>query len=263
MTPASEDAHLQALPPVRVPPEDPVWTGWDVLQIVLVTLSSIFVLMIGITLVAHHYLYPREPVFDLGKMPLITVAAQFLAYLVVLLFMFLIIKRHPQRSFWRALGWNWPQNWVSFLFIGIVLSFALQGLAHFLPMPKELPIDSFFQTSKEAWVLSIFGVTMAPLMEELFFRGFLYPVLARRWGVATSILLTSASFGAIHAPQLGRAWGPVLIIFLVGLVLTITRAITKSVAAGLLIHIAYNGTISVLLFWVSDGFRHLDKLNNM
>ncbi len=262
MTPANDDARLPALAPPPFLPEDPVWTGWDVLQIVLVTLSSIFVFILAITFGAHRYLYTDQPMFDLGKLPLITVAAQFLAYLVVLAFMFLIVKRHPHRSFWRELGWNWPRNWSAYLMGGVVLSFVLQGLAHFLPMPKELPIDTFFQTAKEAWVLSIFGVTLAPLMEELFFRGFLYPVLARRWGMATSILLTSASFGAIHAPQLGRAWGPVLVVFLVGVVLTITRAVTKSVSAGLLIHITYNGTISVLLFWASDGFRHLEKLNS-
>jgi hypothetical protein len=128
-------------------------------------------------------------------------------------------------------------------------------------MPTELPIDKFFQTPAEAWVLSIFGMTFAPLLEELFFRGFLYPVLARRVGVVLSVFLTAVAFGLIHAPQLGRAWGPVLIVFLVGLALTICRAITKSVAAGVLIHVAYNGTISVLLFIGSDGFRHLERLN--
>jgi len=53
----------------------------------------------------------------------------------------------------------------------------------------------------------------------------------------------------------------VLVIFAVGLALTITRAVTKSVAPGFLMHVAYNGTISVLLFVVTDGFRHLEKLN--
>jgi membrane protease YdiL (CAAX protease family) len=51
------------------------------------------------------------------------------------------------------------------------------------------------------------------------------------------------------------------VVFLVGLALTIARAITKSVAASLLMHIAYNGTISALIFVVTDGFRHLDKLS--
>jgi hypothetical protein len=39
------------------------------------------------------------------------------------------------------------------------------------------------------------------------------------------------------------------------------RAKTNSVAAGVLIHMAYNGTIAVAMFAATDGFRHLEKLN--
>ena len=109
-------------------------------------------------------------------------------------------------------------------------------------------------------MLSLFGMTLAPLIEELFFRGFLYPVLARRIGVVLSVLFTAIGFSLIHVPQLAQAWGPVLIVFIIGLALTIVRAVTKSVAAGVLMHMAYNGTISVLLFIASGGFRHLEKI---
>jgi uncharacterized protein len=134
-------------------------------------------------------------------------------------------------------------------------------VAHFLPIPKDLPIDSFFRTPAEAWALGILSITLAPLMEELFFRGFLYPVLARRLGLPLAVLLTAVGFALLHLAQLGSAWGPVLVIFIVGLVLTIVRAKTNSVAAGVLIHMAYTGTITVAMFAATDGFRHLEKLN--
>lgn len=210
---------------------------------------------------AKRLIFPHKTLAEVGLDPLVTVAAQVVAYLVILAFMYALVERGRGQPFWRAIRWNWPQSWLAYLSGGCVLSIALQGLAHFLPMPKELPIDRFFQNAREAWVLSLFGMTLAPLLEELFFRGFLYPVLARRISVGPAILITAASFGVIHAPQLGRAWAPVLIVFLVGVVLTITRAITKSVAASLLIHIAYNATISVMIFAATDGFRHLEKLN--
>jgi len=98
-------------------------------------------------------------------------------------------------------------------------------------------------------------------MEELFFRGFLYPVLARRLGLPIAVFLTALGFALLHVAQLGRAWGPVLVIFLVGIVLTVVRAKTNSVAAGVLIHMAYNGTITIAMFAATDGFRHLEKLN--
>jgi uncharacterized protein len=257
-TPSSPESPL---PPQPVPSENPVWSGWDVLQIALLTVASVVIFLLLSAFAAQRVLYPRTAFVDVAQFPLITVAAQLLAYLLVLGFMVAVIKRVPGQKFWRELRWQWPHNWPAFLVAGLVLSVALQAFAHLLPMPKELPIDRFFRTAQEAWALSLFGMTFAPLMEELFFRGFLYPVLVRRVGIAGAVVLTSVSFGLIHAPQLGRAWGPVLVVFLVGLTLTITRAVTNSVAPGFLIHVAYNGTISVLLFVGTGGFRHLERLS--
>jgi membrane protease YdiL (CAAX protease family) len=232
-----------------------------VLQIALLTVASIVIFLLLAAAGAQRLLYPHSAFVDVVQFPLVTVAAQLLAYLLVLGFMAAVVKRAPGHEFWREMRWNWPSNWPLYLVAGLMLSVALQAFAHLLPMPKELPIDRFFRTAQEAWALSLFGMTFAPLMEELFFRGFLYPVLVRRLGTATAIILTSASFGLIHASQLGRAWGPVLVVSLVGLALTITRAVTKSVAPGFLMHVAYNGTISVLLFAGTDGFRHLERLS--
>ncbi len=196
---------------------------------------------------------------DVAKFPMVSVLAQLGAYLVVLGFMYTLATRSGL-GFWKAVNWNWPRYAPYYIAAGVAFSVGLQGLARLLPMPKSLPIDKFFQTPLDAWVLSIFGMTLAPLLEELFFRGFLYPVLVRRLGTLLSIVLTAVGFSLIHVPQLARAWGPVLIVFLIGLALTIIRAVTKSVAAGVLTHMAYNGTISVLLFIASGGFRHLEKL---
>ncbi|MGO9127101.1 MAG: lysostaphin resistance A-like protein [Terriglobales bacterium] len=231
------------------------------LQIALLTFASIVVFLLASAFGAQRLLYPRSPFADVVQFPLVTVVAQLLAYLLVLGFMVAVVKRVPGHEFWRDLRWKWPRNWPLYLAAGIMMSILLQAFAHLLPMPRELPIDRFFRTAQEAWALSLFGMTFAPLMEELFFRGFLYPVLVRRLGTAAAIVLTSASFGLIHAPQLGRAWGPVLVVFLVGLSLTIARAATKSVAPGFLMHVAYNSTISILLFAGTGGFRHLERLS--
>ena len=251
----------QPAPVTVIPAEDPGWSGWDVLQIVLLTFASVFVFLSLVGVAAHRLLYPKVPILEVMMYPLVAVLGQGLAYLLILGFMVSIVKRVPGQDFRLAIRWNWPKNWATYVLAGVTLSFALQGLAHFLPIPKQLPMDRFFRTPAEAWALSLFGVTFAPLLEELFFRGFLYPVLVRRFGIAIAVLATAAGFSIIHAPQLGRAWGPVLVIFIVGLALTITRAATKSVAPGFLMHVAYNGTISVLLFAGTGGFRHLERLS--
>jgi membrane protease YdiL (CAAX protease family) len=244
------------------PIEDPVWTGWEVLALGAVTIFlAMFLFPLMVTLAARQWIYPQVPLMEIVRFPGLIVLSQLLAYLVILGFMYFIVRRDRTVDFWQAIRWNWPRSPGVYLLIGIILSVGLQAFAHLLPIPKSLPIDQFFRTTREAYILSIFGVTFAPLLEELFFRGFLYPVLARRLGMAVAVFLTALGFAAIHGAQLMYSWGPVLVIFTVGLALTIVRARTKSVAASLLIHIAYNGTISILMYIATDRFRHLEKLN--
>ena len=73
------------------------------------------------------------------------------------------------------------------------------------------------------------------------------------WASIVTVLL-----GAAISARAVLALGPGL---LVGIVLTTVRAKTNSVAAGVLIHMAYNGTITVAMFAATNGFRHLEKLN--
>jgi len=228
----------------------------------VLTLAALFVGVFVVLRVAHWQFYPHTPLGEIARIPLVVVAGQALAYLLILIYMYVLVTRERGRpDFLAAIHWNFPSNVAIYVFAGFALSIGLQGLAHLLPIPKELPIDSFFRTPAEAWALGILSITLAPLMEELFFRGFLYPVLARDIGVSFAIFLTAVAFALLHGAQLGFSWGPVLVIFVVGLVLTIVRARKNSVAAGVLIHMAYNGTITVAMFAATDGFRHLEKLS--
>ena len=148
------------------------------LQIIFLTVASVAIFLPLVGFAAQRLLYPGVALMQVVTYPLVTVLAQGLAYLLILVFMISIVKRAPGQNFWEAIRWNWPRNWTAYLLAGVLLAVALQGIAHFLPMPKELPMDRFFRTAGEAWVLSLFSVSFAPLLEELFFRGFLYPVLA-------------------------------------------------------------------------------------
>src|SRR5205823_8408078 len=101
----------------------------------------------------------KLPMMEIAKFPLVSVFAQLGAYLVVLAFMYTVATRSGQ-GFWKAVFWNWPRSHaLIYVIAGVLFSVALQALARLLPMPKSLPIDKFFQTPLEAWVLTIFGMT--------------------------------------------------------------------------------------------------------
>jgi membrane protease YdiL (CAAX protease family) len=258
----STTRELLGAPAATDAARDPAWNVFDVIRLAVLTIVAIFAGVFGVLLIAHFWIYPHSTIGHIARIPLVVVAGQGVAYLLVLAYMYVLVTRERGRpDFLAAIHWNWPSSPAIYIAIGVVLSFLLQLLASRLPIPKNLPIDTFFRTSAEAWVLSIFSITLAPLMEELFFRGFLYPVLERGVGVTAAIFITAFAFALMHGQQLTYSWGPVLVIFLVGVVLTMIRAHKNSVAAGVVVHVAYNGTISALMFIGTDGFRHLEKLN--
>ena len=256
-----------SLPPVEAPTpphtpkagENPVWSGWDVLQIAGLTLLILFLSQLFVVMGARHFIFRHASWVDVAQKPSLALLSELLTYVVVALYMILLIEGKYHARFGQAIRWKWPGvAGASFLGLG-VLMLAFDAMARFLPMPKSTPFDQFFAHPSDAYLTAIFAVTLGPLMEELFFRGFLYPVLARRMGAFWGIVLTALPFGLIHAVQYGYAWGAVLTIFMVGIVLTTVRALTKSVASSFLAHVGYNGTLMVLAAMATDGFRHMDK----
>jgi uncharacterized protein len=239
--------------------EDPVWSGWDVLLLAGLTLVAVVLSQLLAVVIAVKLVYPHASFAHVAQKPLLALGSEFVAYVFVAALMIALVEGKYHRNFWQAIQWRWPRPQWQFLALGVGMLFLLNILEHFLPMPKSVPFDKFFEHPLDAYLTSIFAVSLGPLMEELFFRGFLYPVLARRMGVAWGIFLTALPFGLLHAFQFGNAWSAVLVIFLVGVVLTSVRAATKSVGASFLVHVGYNGMLMMLAALQTGGFRHMDK----
>jgi CAAX protease family protein len=246
-----------ALPPPPV--ENPVWNGWDVLLIAALTFVTMVVLQLGVVLAAHWLRYPHESLSDVAQKPILLLVSQFLIYAAVAGCMVALVEGKYHVPFWPAIRWNWPRAGWRLLALGAVMLIVLGLLQNLLPMPKDTPFEHLFDRPRDAYLLSIIAITVGPLMEELFFRGFMYPVLARRMGVAWGIVLTALPFGLIHLPQYGWAWGAALVIFLVGVVCGLVRALTKSVGASFLVHAGYNGMQMLIAVVATHGFRHMEK----
>jgi hypothetical protein len=235
-----------------------VWSGWDVLIIAVLTLGILFAVQLVTVVVARHFAYPHRSWIEVAQKPVLALLAEFVAYMVVGLYMILLLEGKYHTSFWPAIRWNWP-GLAGLSLVGVgVLMLGFDALGRFLPMPKTTPFDQFFEHPMDAYLTVAFAVTLGPLMEEIFFRGFLYPVIARRLGAVWGIILTALPFGLMHYAQY-RSWSAVLIIILVGVVLTTVRAVTKSVASSFLAHVGYNATLMVLTAVATDGFRHMEK----
>ena len=254
--PVTPDAFPTSLPQ---PDENPVWNGWDVLLIAVLAVLSVIVLQVLILVGAKELIYQHLSWKALTQKAVLAILAQFLAYMVLAIYMVALVEGKYHVRFWSAIRWNWPGSQWKLFGLGALVLLALNLLGHFLPMPQSTPFEDLFKHPRDAYLMSVFAITFGPLMEELFFRGFLYPVLARRMGVAWGIFFTALPFGLIHMFQYGYAWGVVLLIFLMGVVCTAVRAATGSVASSFLVHVGYNATEMLLFAIATDGFRHMEK----
>jgi len=259
--PAEPNTMLPTFVPAPPPIEDPVFSGWDVLLLTLLTVATIFVLNVSLVLFLQAFRWPRlgfaEVALRVTQTPILIILSQLLVYIPVVVTMIVLVEGKYHVRFWEAVRWSWPRSPWTYLGLGVLLFFALLLLESLLPMPQDTPFSHLFDRPRDAYLLMILAVAIAPLMEELFFRGFLYPVLARRLGAAWGIVLTALPFGLLHLQQYGWAWSAAFIIFLVGVVCGMVRASTRSVGASFLVHAAYNGTQMLIAVVATHGFRHM------
>lgn len=243
-------------------PPDTAWSGLDVFRLLIIALVILFASVFAMLAFVPGATF-KARALRLTALPELMIVAQMLAYVLLLGYMYILVtKERRSPHFWKTIHWNWPANIWPFVAIGLAMQVVFLLLARFLPFPKETPFDALLRRPAAVVLIAVFAVTLGPLMEELFFRGFFYPVLARRFGMGTGISVSALGFGLMHAAQYGYSWASVLLIFLVGVVLGVVRARKDSVAAGFLVHAGYNSTIILMLLIATDGFRHLEKLSS-
>jgi len=227
--------------------------------IVGLAFATMFVTQFAILFGAQYLLYPNAMLMELAQRPILMLISTSVVELAVVIYLILVIEGKYRAPFGSAIRWSWPKNAWGLLLLGAFIFLVLGMLENLLPMPKDTPFDKLFARPRDAYLIAIIAVSLGPLVEELFFRGFLYPVLARRWGIAWAVFLTALPFALMHMPQYGYAWGALAVIFIVGVVCCTVRAGTKSVGASFLVHVGYNGVQMIIAVFVTRGFTHMPK----
>src|SRR5690606_25688755 len=86
-----------------------------------------------------------------------------------------------------------------FLFFIIVV----EGLVMRWLYPQEARLQPFAELVMNAEgndliLLFIMGSILAPLCEEIYFRGMAYPVFKEKWGVAVGLIVSGMFFSLLH-----------------------------------------------------------------
>jgi hypothetical protein len=149
---------------------------------------------------------------------------------------------------WPAAGWT-LLAWVAFLAFSGAWAAAL-GITESDDLPQELGADE----STAALVAVILMVTLlAPVAEELFFRGFLFTALRRWIGLVPGALITGVVFGGIHA---GGTDAKFLVpLMVLGAILCFLYWKTSSLLAPMALHAVNNSiALGVALDWPAWAF---------
>lgn len=97
-------------------------------------------------------------------------------------------------------------------------------------------------------------VIMAPLAEELLFRGYFLGRMSERTGKWSAVLVTSVAFGLMHLVGVNESgsivlqWGAAADTFAMGLAAGVLRMFTGSIWAGVLLHGLKNAVAYYFLF---------------
>ena len=93
-----------------------------------------------------------------------------------------------------------------------------------------------------AWGVAV--VLLQTGAEEVFFRGWLQPALAARWGLAAGVFAAALAFAALHIAGAPEMLGPVTLLnlFLGGLMFGLFAALGRGIAAALGVHCAWNAS---------------------
>ena len=261
--------------------------GSTLIVLALFSISILLLEFVGVSLFRRWHHLPPGP-FGAYDHPLLSILIEFVAYALTAAAAYPLLRALWHRPVGPLLQMNWSRaRSVAPILVasGLVLAVIAQLAAARMSLPKNMPIDNFFHRSRDVWFMAVFGTLIAPLAEEVLFRGFLLKTFAigfdwtrQFFGKAErafwqdtdetsrpawifGAVISSALFAAMHAAQLGKAWNAVAVLSVVGLILATVRIRMRSVWASSLLHMGYNGLLFVMVFFATDGFRHLDKIN--
>jgi membrane protease YdiL (CAAX protease family) len=168
--------------------------------------------------------------------------------ILILMFIFFTVTLKYNSPFLPSIKWANHRRpyFLIFIPIGVLLAFAVLGISVLVPAPSKPPIEELLRHPITAFLFAALGVFLAPFVEEVIFRGFIYPVVERSAGKVLAVVSTALLFTGVHVSQLWGSWVGIVLIFAVGLTLSTVRAKTDSLVPSFVIHFSYNSTIAVL-----------------
>lgn len=226
----------------------PTWGPWATIGLSLVVGAVVLLLQVGVVAVLFAFKLTREAGFDAwaflggaGKDGFLLAIATTVTSVLGTAVIVLLVKLRKGLSVCDYLRLEPvdPRRALLWLAATLVVIVASDGLTLLLdrPVVPEVMVE-FYRTAGFLPLFWLAVVVMAPLFEEVFFRGFVFAGLERsRLGGGGAIVVTALAWAAVHLQY--DLYG-IASIFVIGLLLGAARLRTRSVLLTIGLHATIN-----------------------
>jgi membrane protease YdiL (CAAX protease family) len=180
-------------------------------------------------------------------------------YVFVLGYLVLLARLLHHQPLWKSLGWRMPtgREVLGCLAGGGGLAIFVSILLTLVPDTHDFPLERLFTSSAASYAIGAFAIGIAPVVEELVFRGLLFAIFERSVGMRFAVLSTAVLFAGLHIPEYWHAWNHVGMILIVGMVFSMARGVTGTITPSIFLHVGYNSLIMTGLYLSTQHFRVL------
>jgi membrane protease YdiL (CAAX protease family) len=235
---------------------------FEVGKALMVWITSVILLLFVPVLVALPYLIykiiavgaPSAESLATDKVLIfLSVAGILPTHLLTLVVTWMFISEGGRRPFWKAIEFEWPKNVRPVVAGGLSLLVAIVLLALAWVVTgywggSKTQLDLLIESSMPARFATAFvALVTAPLVEEVIYRGVLYPTIEKAAGVAVAVLVVSLLFAGVHVFQYINNIAVITVITALSFTLTAARAYTGKLLPSFVIHLVFNGIQSLIL----------------
>ena len=161
---------------------------------------------------------------------------------------------HKYKVSWADLGLRGFQSWAVGLGCGLMLLSLLFNLAYaavlsLFNLQIQPDIALIFENTRFPVVLLFGGAVIAPFVEELFFRGFVFTGLRQRLGWKQAALVSAGLFALAHFIPTS-----IVPIFILGLIFAYLYQISGSIWPAILMHMLTNAVALSAAYAATQGW---------
>ncbi len=242
----------------RIKPRTVLSCTWNLKDAIKVFLAYVILMFVGMPVIVKliYMLFGSRVLDTIGQRSMILFISLFVNVSICLYVLYIVCIQYRQSI--TTLGLSVAnlfthikqgmKRYLITLPLIILAGFMINLVSNYFGLTPEMQdVVRWVLEEKSLFILVsliFFGIVIAPIMEEIVFRGFLQPALKNSFGGRYAILVSASLFAAVHMDVFAFFQ-----IFILGMLLGYLFEKTQTLAASVFVHILHNSLTLVFLLY--------------